>query len=112
MVITNSTPFGLNAVMKLIFNAVGERKSCFSFSNLGLVNMPEEFSDRVDRMDFVLGVQSSAPYNTSAITYGGKLNLNVIRNVKEPVLESRLYAVLREQGIHVIAESNTREKET
>ncbi len=97
-----------NFVMKLIFNAVGERKSCFSFSNLGVVNMPQEFSDRVERMDFVLGVQSSAPYNTSAITYGGKLNLNVIRNVKEPILESRLYGVLRDQGIHVRAESNTR----
>ena len=70
--------------------------------------MPQEFSDRVERMDFVLGVQSSAPYNTSAITYGGKLNLNVIRNIKEPLLEKHLYGVLREQGIHVKAESNTR----
>ena len=48
--------------------AVRERKSCFSFSNLGLVNMPEEFRRYVDRLDFVLGSLSSAPYNTSAIT--------------------------------------------
>ena len=60
-------------------------------------------------MDFVLGVQSKAPYNTSAITYGGVLYLNVIRNIKEPLFESRLYDVLREQGISVKAESNTRE---
>ena len=108
MILRVAPLFIKNIVMKLIFNAVGERKSCFSFSNLGVVNMPEEFSSRVARMDFVLGVQSSAPYNTSAITYGGKLHLNVIRNVKEPVLESRLYGVLREQGIHVTVESNTR----
>jgi hypothetical protein len=108
MILRLAPLFVKNFVMKLIFNAVGERKSCFSFSNLGVVNMPQEFSDRVDRMDFVLGVQSSAPYNTSAITYGGKLNLNVIRNIKEPLLEKHLYGVLREQGIHVRAESNTR----
>lgn len=108
MILRLAPLFVKNFVMKLIFNAVGERKSCFSFSNLGVVNMPQEFSDRVDRMDFVLGVQSSAPYNTSAITYGGKLNLNVIRNIKEPLLEKHLYGVLRERGIHVRAESNTR----
>ena len=100
-----------NIVMKLVFNAVGERKTCFTFSNLGVVNMPREYQERVERMDFVLGVQSCAPYNTSAITYGGKLNLNVIRNIREPVLERELYAVLREQGLKVCAESNTRIKE-
>ena len=109
MILRLAPLFVKNFVMKMIFNAVGERKSCFSFSNLGVVKMPEEFSSAVDRLDFVLGVQSQAPYNTSAITYNGVLNLNVIRNIKEPLLESRLYGVLREQGIHVKVESNTRE---
>ncbi len=111
MILRVAPLFVKNFVMKLIFNAVGERKSCFSFSNLGVVKMPEEFTSRVERMDFVLGVQSSAPYNTSAITYGGTLYLNVIRNVKEPILEKSLYESFREQGIRVRAESNTREGE-
>ncbi len=97
-----------NIVMKMIFNAVGERKSCFSFSNLGLVKMPPEFENYVERLDFVLGAQSSAPYNTSLITYKGKMNLNVIRNMAEPVLEREIYHVLRELGIHPVVESNTR----
>ena len=109
MILRLAPLFIKNFVMKLIFNAVGERKSCFSFSNLGVVKMPEEFSSAVERLDFVLGVPSKAPYNTSAITYNGVLNLNVIRNIKEPLLESRLYGVLREQGIGVKVESNTRE---
>ena len=100
-----------DVVMKMIFNAVGERKSCFSFSNLGAVNLPEEFERYVDRLDFVLGSQSSAPYNTSAITYKGKLVLNIIRNIAEPVLEYEIYHVLRELGIMPTAESNTRGKE-
>ncbi|MBQ7011703.1 MAG: alpha/beta hydrolase, partial [Clostridia bacterium] len=100
-----------NIVMKLIFMAVGERKSCFSFSNLGVVKMPEEFDRHVDRLDFVLGSQSSAPYNTSAITYNGKLVLSIIRNIAEPVLEYEIYQVFRELGIAPIAESNSRGKE-
>jgi len=98
-------------VMKMIFNAVGERKSCFSFSNLGAERMPEEFMRYVERLDFVLGSQSSSPYNTSAITYNGKLVLNIIRNIAEPVLEYEIYHVLRELGIMPIAESNSRGKE-
>ena len=75
------------------------------------VKMPEEFEFHVDRLDFVLGSQSSAPYNTSAITYNGKLVLSIIRNIAEPVLEYEIYQVFRELGIAPIAESNSRGKE-
>ena len=100
-----------NIIMKAIFNAVGERKSLFSFSNLGIVNAPKEYTDRVVRMDFVLGSQSSAPYNVSALTYNGNLYLNITRNCKEPTLEAELYQVLREMGVPHSVESNTRGKE-
>ncbi len=100
-----------NIVMKLIFDAVGEKKSCFSFSNLGVCRTPEEFSRFVERIDFVIGVQASAPYNLSAITYNGKLNLSVIRNIENPVLECQLYRVFRELELYPVAESNMRIKE-
>jgi hypothetical protein len=100
-----------NVIMKAVFNAVGEKKSCFSFSNLGLVDVPEEYARYVSRMDFVLGSQAAAPYNVSAITYGGEMYLNVTRNAKEPVLEEKIYRILREMGVPHEVESNTREKE-
>jgi hypothetical protein len=97
--------------MKAIFNAVGEKKSCFSFSNLGLVDLPEEYTRYVKRMDFVLGSQADAPYNVSALTYEGKMYLNVTRNASEPVLEREIYQVLRERGVPHSVESNSRRKE-
>ena len=100
--------FVKNIIMKLIFMAVGERKSSFSFSNLGVVSLPSELAEHIERMDFVLGVQSSAPYNTSAVTYKGKLYLNVIRNISEPVLEYEIYKIFREIGLGSVVESNTR----
>jgi len=99
-----------NVVMKLIFDAVGERKSCFSFSNLGAVNVPEEFSRYVDRIDFVIGTQASAPYNTAILSYKGKMYLNVIRNIEEPKLEYEIHEALRELSIPHVVESNTRER--
>ncbi len=104
-----ATPlFIKNIVMKAIFDAVGERKSCFNFSNLGVVQVPEEFTRFVDRMDFVLSSQATAPYNTSAITYGGKIYLNVIRNISDAPLEREIYRIFRALGLHIRAESNTR----
>ena len=101
-----------NIVMSMVYNAVGERKSCFSFSNLGVSNMPPEFERYVDRLDFVLGTQKSQRYNTSLITYKGKMMFNIMRNTAKPLLEPHLYQVLRELGIHVIAQSNAREEIT
>ncbi|MBE5734510.1 MAG: steryl acetyl hydrolase [Clostridiales bacterium] len=100
-----------NIVMKLVYNAVGEKKACFTFSNLGVVNTPEEFSAHVDRLDFVLGSQSGDPYNVSALSYGGKTYLNFIRNINAPVLEREVYGVLKELDIPLTAESNTRGRE-
>jgi acetyl esterase/lipase len=103
------TPLFLkNAVMKLVFLMCGEKKSMLTLSNLGVVKLPGEMVDYVERFDFVLSVQSKAPYNAGVISYGGTTCLNIIRNIKAARLEPELYRVLREEGISVKAESNQR----
>ena len=103
------TPLFLkNIVMKTIFMLVGEKKSTLSVSNLGLVKLPSPMNEHVERLDFVLSVQSSAPYNAGIISYGDDLNLSIIRNIKKPRLERALYEVLKQSGIHVKVESNDR----
>ena len=97
-----------NAVMKMVFNAVGERKSCFTFSNLGAVTLPDEMAPYVERFDFVISPQAHAPHNCAAISYGDTLAVNFIRDTVEATLEAQFYDVLRRQGIHVKVESNGR----
>ena len=62
----------------------------------------------VEHFDFVLGTQSSAPYNAGMLAYGDEVRLNIIRNIKDPKLERALYEVLRAEGIKVKVESNYR----
>ena len=103
------TPLFLkNIVMKTIFMLVGEKKSTLSISNLGLIKLPEIMKEYVERLDFVLSVQSTAPYNASMLSYNDSLNLSLIRNIKEPRLERALYEVFKENNIHVKVESNDR----
>ncbi|MBQ8893092.1 MAG: alpha/beta hydrolase fold domain-containing protein [Clostridia bacterium] len=99
-----------NIVMKAIFDTVGERKSCLTLSNLGAVQLPEVMKPYVERMDFILGVQASAPYNCGVISYGDTLNINFIRNIKESELEYHFYRVLQELGLPVQVQSNGRDK--
>ncbi|MBO7303611.1 MAG: alpha/beta hydrolase fold domain-containing protein [Clostridia bacterium] len=103
------TPLFLkNIVMKAVFEMVGEKKSMLTLSNLGVVTMPEIMREYVERMDFVLSVQSRAPYNVGALSYGDTTNISIIRNIKEARLESALYKTLRQEGIAVKVESNQR----
>jgi hypothetical protein len=95
-----------NMVMKAIFDTVGERKSCLSFSNLGLVKLPEVMAPYVRRFDFILGAQAAAPYNCGMVSYGSTVYINFTRNICEPGLERHFYWILRQLGISVTVESN------
>lgn len=95
-----------NAVMKAIFDSVGERKSCLTMSNLGQVKVPEVMERYIRRMDFILGVQAAAPYNCGVLSYGDTIYINFIRNIRDAELERHFFAVLREMGLPVTVESN------
>lgn len=97
-----------NFAMKLVYNAVGEKKSSICMSNLGVVQLPEEMERHVERIDFVLGVQASSPCNCGLISYKGKLVVNFVRGIKESDLERKFFTTLRKMGAHVYIESNER----
>ena len=92
--------------MKAVFNSVGEKKSCLSVSNLGAVELPESMRPYVQRMDFILGTQATAPHNCGILSYNGNLYINIIRNIREPELENHFYRVLRSLGLDIEVESN------
>lgn len=102
--------FMKNIVMRTVFYSVGEKKSCLTLSNLGVVTVPKELEKTIKRFDFLLDVQSHAPYNSGLITYNNTMYLNIIRNIKENHLERELYQVFKDLGIKVRVESNIREE--
>ena len=95
-----------NMVMKAIFDTVGERKSCLTLSNLGLIKIPETMRAYVKRFDFILGTQAAAPYNCGMVSYEDTVYINFTRNICEAELEQHFYLILQELGIAVTVESN------
>ena len=99
-----------NAVMKAIFDSVGEKKSCLSLSNLGQIKVPDVMAGYIKRFDFILGVQAAAPYNCGMLSFGDTAYINFIRNIQEPELERHFFAVLQQFGIPVTVVSNQNER--
>ncbi len=97
-----------NIAMKMVYDAVGEKKSCLSISNLGAITLPEEMRAFVKRMDFVLGAQATNPNNCGVLSYGDTLYINFIRSIKEPELEAAFCANMKRLGLSVKVESNGR----
>ena len=97
-----------NAAMRMVFDMVGEVKSCLCLSNLGLVELPEAMAGYVERMDFIIGVPARAHYNCGVVSWNGTMYVNFIRNTREPELEAQFYQVMHRLGLPVRAESNQR----
>ena len=98
-----------NAVMKAVFDAVGEKKSCLCFSNLGQVRLPEEMLPFVQRFDFILSAQATSPQNCSALSFGDHLYINFTRDIREPDLEAHFFRVLRDMGLGLEVQTNSRQ---
>jgi hypothetical protein len=60
----------------------------------------------VQRMDFILGVQATAPYNCGILSYDGTMYVNFIRSIREPELENAVRCVLEELGMDFQVEGN------
>lgn len=97
-----------NIIMRAVFDTIGERVSSMSLSNLGRVELPEAMAPYVERVEFVLGPQSTAPYNASVTSWNGTTFINIVRNTAEPRLERAFFTRLVQLGFHVKVETNDR----
>lgn len=97
-----------NFAMKAVFNAVGEKKSCLTLSNIGKITLPSELSPYVLDMDFIIGRQANLPHACAVLSYNGKLKISITRSVKESELELEFFKVLRSLGASLTVESNQR----
>lgn len=97
-----------DAVMRMVYNRVGECKGSLNISNLGISELPEEMRPYVRFLDFTIGPQATYPNNCSVVSYGGVTRINLIRSTRRPRLERDFLNRLVELGIEVTVDSNER----
>nr|MDD6335476.1 hypothetical protein [bacterium] len=95
-------------IMKMAFHIAGDRKTSSTLSNLGQVHLPPEMAEHVGQMDFILGPLSINPVACAALSYNGRLHINITRTIAEPKVERAFFTRLFKLGIPVKVESNAK----
>ena len=107
MMVLRLIPLAVKRIcMRTVYALSGENKGCLNISNMGVVSLPAVMAKRVERFDFVIGVQYTYPNNCSVVTWNGKTYISMIRGIRETELERLFFSRLVELGIPVEIESN------
>lgn len=95
-----------NIVIRMIFNMAGESRVTTAFSNIGVMDMPEEMAAHVDRFDVMLGALRHNSVNCAVCAFGDMLTICFSSTIKEPHVEKEFFTFLVKMGVHVKIESN------
>lgn len=95
---------------QLIFNIsnlfIGKNKKTATFSNLGVVRLPEDMRAHVANVDFTIATNPSVPYAVTAATTFGTLCVSFVRSVQSTQIERRFARYLTDMGLQVTVASN------
>ena len=88
-------------VAKIVYGFLGDRIFSSFLSNLGVVTLPEEMAEYVEKFDFVLGVSNICRVSTSLITYQDQAVYTISKITMDPTFEERMLKLLEEDGLSV-----------
>ena len=97
-------------ILQIVYRATGDVQTTSTISNLGVVTLPAEMENYVERLDFQLGPLYQNKLMCGALSYKGKLYVNFTRKLRESDVERGFFTRLVEECIPVTIESNMNER--
>jgi hypothetical protein len=95
-------------VGRLIYNHLSTGQHSGVLTNLGLVRMPEDVAQAIDRFTFIANPNPITRINTGVIAFGDQVAVTFGSLISEKAIEQRFFAFLRTSGIPVKLETNYR----
>jgi NRPS condensation-like uncharacterized protein len=95
-----------NVVLRTAFNAFGEKLFTCTFSNLGIIRVPDKMRQYVDRFEIILGPPVTHMINCTACTYENDLIVTFARAMYETDIERFFFRFLSEKGLDITIETN------
>lgn len=93
-------------ILSISERLLGDRYSSTTLSNLGVIDIPEEMSNYISELGFIIGKSRGKPGASSCISDKNNLYISFSRKIKEPEFERLFFTKLVEMGIPVTIESN------
>lgn len=100
-----------NIAMKIGYRILGPNSNTLSFSNLGIVSIPEEMRSYIERFEFSIGVSKTSPFNISSVSYGDIFLMTFSTRYVERNLIQGIMSTLSHDGVRVVLEVNNLEVE-
>lgn len=95
---------------RLIFNIsnlfIGKNKKTATFSNLGVIRLPEDMRKYVKNVNFAIATNPSVPLAVTASSTFGLLTITFVRSVQSTQIERRFTQYLTDLGLEVTVASN------
>ena len=93
-------------VVKSFYASVQDKNSSAGLTNMGVLKVPEEMAEFIDRVDIYMGQPFSSRTNCAIISFKDTLTINFASSIVETDVEKYFFRKLVEDGIHVKIESN------
>ena len=93
-------------IAKLMHGVLGDLAFSNTLSNLGVIEMPKEYLNEIESMDFVLGTAVVNRAGCGLITCNGVTTLSITKRTIDPSFEEKLYELLTKHGIDVEVEGS------
>ncbi len=85
---------------------VQDGQSSAGLTNVGLIKLPKEMQEHVERFDVLMGQPFSARTNCAIISYQNILTINFTSSIKETDVEQYFFCKLVQDGVPVKIETN------
>lgn len=95
-----------NVVLKTAFNAFGETLFTSSLSNVGVVHIPDEMEEFIDRFEVVLGPPGKNMINCSVCSFSNDMIITFTKVMHETDIERFFFRFLSDKGLEIIIETN------
>lgn len=93
-------------VAKLSYDFLGDKIFSNILSNLGVVKMPPDLAQHIEKMDFVIGPAITHRARCAVGTFGGITTFSITKMTPDPTFEEKIYTLLQADNITVTAEGS------
>lgn len=95
-----------STVVKLVYRILGSGVNTLSYSNLGVVNVPQEMYEYIDRLEFLNDASKYTPINVGSVSFGKHFVLSFTSDIIERKLQRTVINMLKNDGINLVVETN------
>jgi len=93
--------FVKNFLLRSVYSVVSNRGATAAFSNLGIIKMPNEISNYIDKFDVITYNDYSSPIKVGIVSYEDKLSIAFSSVIEDSEIQKGFFTILSKNNVEV-----------